>query len=83
VTASATTTAATIAAAPPASAATFTLRARLIDHERAAEELLPVEGRDGLFGLGVVANFRKSEAARLSCKPIAKKGERIRLNADF
>jgi hypothetical protein len=76
-------TTAVTASTAATSATAFALRARLVDNKGAAEKLLAVERCNGLFGLGVVAHFRESETSRLSCKPIAKKSEGIRLNTDF
>jgi len=59
------------------------LWARLIHHERPAEEILAVERRDCLFRFGVVANFRESEASRLTRESIAEQHQRIRLHSDF
>jgi hypothetical protein len=70
-------------AAPATSAATFSLRTRFVDDQRAAEELLSIEGRDDLFGFRVIANLGEAEAARLAGKTVSKQGERIGLDAYF
>jgi hypothetical protein len=64
-----------MAATSSAGAATFTLRARFVYHERAAQKILAVERFDGFVRLGVVANFSKTETARLSCETIAQQRE--------
>jgi hypothetical protein len=81
-TASAATVTAAAATTTP-SAATFTLRAGFIDHQGAAEEILPVESGNDLFGFGIVANFSEAETAWLARETIAKQGERIGLHANF
>jgi len=47
------------------------LRARFIDYDLAAFEILSVERGYGFFGLTVVADFNETESARLSRKAIA------------
>jgi hypothetical protein len=70
--------------APTASAASpFTLRTRLIDHQRAAEKLPAVQSRDGLFRLRVVPDFREAETARLAGEAITKQSKSIGLHARF
>jgi hypothetical protein len=69
---SATATTASISAAATATTAAFTLRARFVDNQRAAHELLAIKRRDHFFGFSVVANFGKAETARLPGKTIAK-----------
>jgi hypothetical protein len=84
VTAASTATAtASVAATSAASASAFTLRTRFVDDEGATQEILAVEGFDGLVRFGVVANFGETESARLSGETIAQKRERIRLDANF
>jgi hypothetical protein len=72
--------AATTTAASPT---TFTLRPGFVDNECAAEKILAIEGGDSLFSFCIVANFRETEAARLTRETIAKKRERIGLHTDF
>jgi hypothetical protein len=83
--ASAATTTATVAATTTtaASATTFTLRASFVDDERAAEKILAIKRGDYFFCFRIVANFRETEAARLTRETIAKQRERIGLHADF
>jgi len=54
-----------------ATTAAFALRARFIDYDLAAFEILSVERGYGFFGLTVVADFNETESARLSRKAIA------------
>jgi len=75
-TTAATTTSATVTATTTASsAATFTLRTGFVYHQRTAEEILPVESGDDLFGFGVVTNFSETKTAWLPRKAIAKQSE--------
>jgi hypothetical protein len=57
--------------ATAASAAPFALRARFIDHQRAAQKVPAVQRRDCLFGFRIVADFGESEAARLTRETVA------------
>jgi hypothetical protein len=76
--------ASTVAAATPASSASaFTLRARLVDYQRAAQEILAVQRRDGFFGFRIIADFRETEAARLARETVAEQRQRIRLHPDL
>jgi hypothetical protein len=77
------TTAATTVAASTACAATFTLRTGFVHDERAAEKFLAIQSRDGLFGFGVIFDFRETKTARLPGETIAKQSERIGLYASF
>jgi hypothetical protein len=59
------------------------LRTRFIHNQRSAEKFLTIQCRDGLFGFGVILDFRETKTARLSGKAIAKQSERIGLHASF
>jgi hypothetical protein len=73
--------ASTVAAAPAsAPASAFSLRARFIDHQRAAQEIFAVQRRDCFFGFRIVADLGEPEAARLARKTVAEQRQGIRLH---
>jgi hypothetical protein len=51
------------------------LRTRFIHHQRAAKEILAIQGLNRFFRIRVVANFREAESSRLPSKSIAQKRE--------
>jgi hypothetical protein len=63
-----------LVAAPEAAIASATraigARASLIDVERAAHEILAVQGLDRLFGFGVIGHLHESESLRLAGVPV-------------
>jgi hypothetical protein len=63
---------ATVSSTPAAPAAFTRLRPCLVNHQRAAHELFAIERRDGFLGFPILADFGKSETARLPRKTIAK-----------
>ncbi|MGC1386178.1 MAG: hypothetical protein WA823_20570 [Candidatus Acidiferrales bacterium] len=67
-----TTTAPTATAAIAAAGSTaFPLRTRFVDHQRAAQEILSVEGFDRFFGFGIIRELRKTKPARLAGETVA------------
>jgi hypothetical protein len=59
------------ATAPATTATALLLRARFIDHQIAATEVLTVERVNGAISLFVIGDFNESETARLSRKTVA------------
>jgi hypothetical protein len=72
-----------VASTSAAGASAFTLGARFIHDESAAQKIFAVERFDGFVCFGVVANFSETESARLASETIAQKRERIRLHTNF
>jgi hypothetical protein len=70
-------------ASPASATCAFALGAGFIHHESAAEKILAVQSGDGFFRFGIILDFREAETAGLACESIAKKRQRIGLNADF
>jgi hypothetical protein len=56
----------TTASGPPATAATLSLRARLVYHQVPAAEILAVQGVDGAVGIFIALHFDEGKTARLS-----------------
>jgi hypothetical protein len=59
------------------------LRTSFVHHQRAPQEILPVQRFDRFSCIRIVCDFSESKSARLIGNPVAQQTDRIGLDSDF